>query len=713
MKIEIKSILSITAKLLLIFVIGILSATVLMFLSTIISASAIAENAHESLDLLSQEGVYHRLFTGASFSTQLDNFTDTLMIKESIAYNESLSVMENAMVLGYSRYWHGFLVFLRPALLFFNLSGIRILNLIIQTALVILVCVFMLKKCKRLVIPYLLSLIFINPIIISQSLQYSSVYYIFNIAMLIMLIKYEKLNINNRFCYMFLIIGMCTSFLDLLTYPIATLCMPLILLMFLRSGEKQTVKENILFILKICVCWALGYFGLWFAKWVIASIVANQNLIISAMNQASIRLDGLGGDTGNVSALSMRMAALFNMRILFTNRFNLMLSIFVVVALILVVVICRKKFKFNISKLLSYIIIALIPIVWFTILCNHSYVHQFFTHRALIGSIFACLTWFVSCFEDKKILNESEVKKQEFDLNKKKIAVLIPCYNEHLTIKKVIETYREALPTADIYVYDNNSKDNSDKLAKEAGAIVRYEKQQGKGYVVRSMFNDIDADCYFMVDADDTYMADNAQKMCDMVLSGEADMVIGDRLNSTYMTEEKRKSHTFGNKLVRFLINTLYKNKITDIMTGQRAFSKRFVKTFECKSNGFEIETEMTIFACDNKMVVKEVPVLYKDRPEGSFSKLNTYIDGIKVLKTIFKMYAKEHPMKFFGLLSLPFLAVGIGFMFPILVSLAWMKKVATALIVFASIGFGLFAIFNIIGLVAKLFKNRKILKTK
>ena len=291
---------------------------------------------------------------------------------------------------------------------------------------------------------------------------------------------------------------------------------------------------------------------------------------------------------------------------------------------------------------------------------------------------------------------------------KGKIAVLLPCYNECLTIEKVIERYKKALPDADIYVYDNNSTDGSAELAEKAGAIVRYEKQQGKGYVVRSMFNDIDADCYFMVDADDTYMEENAGKMCDMILSGEADMVIGDRLSSTYMAEEKRKSHTFGNKLVRFLINKLYKNDIKDIMTGQRAFSKKFVKSFECKSNGFEIETEMTIFACDNGMVVKEVPALYKDRPEGSFSKLNTFKDGFKVLKTIFKSFAKTHSMKFFGYLSIPFALLGIGFSVPVIVALAKSAAINAAFKWVAISGFGVAALLNISGSVIHKIVHKK-----
>lgn len=292
---------------------------------------------------------------------------------------------------------------------------------------------------------------------------------------------------------------------------------------------------------------------------------------------------------------------------------------------------------------------------------------------------------------------------------KKKIAVIIPCYNEHLTIEKVVSRYKKALPDADIYVYDNNSSDGSDELAKKAGAIVRYEKNQGKGYVVRSMFKDIDADCYFMVDADDTYMETNARQMCDLVLSGEADMVIGDRLNSTYMTEEKRKSHTFGNKLVRFLINKLYKNNIADIMTGQRAFSKKFVKSFECKSNGFEIETEMTIFACDNNMIVKEVPVEYKDRPKGSFSKLNTYKDGFKVLMTILKMYIKEHSVKFFGILSIPFLLLGLGFLTPVVIEIAKSKAVNSVFKWISISSFCVSAVLDIVGFsVNKITHKRK-----
>lgn len=234
----------------------------------------------------------------------------------------------------------------------------------------------------------------------------------------------------------------------------------------------------------------------------------------------------------------------------------------------------------------------------------------------------------------------------------KKIAVLIPCYNESKTVEKVIKDYKKVLPEADIYVYDNNSTDGTDKIAKEAGAIVKYEYRQGKGNVIRSMFRDIDADCYLMIDGDDTYPAENAREMCDLVLEGKADMVIGDRLSSTYFTENKRPFHNLGNKMVRFLINRLFKNNVKDIMTGYRAFGYEFVKSFPVLSKGFEIETEMTIHAVDKNFKLIEVPVTYRDRPEGSVSKLNTYSDGFKVLKTIATLFKEYKPFAFFGILS-------------------------------------------------------------
>ena len=250
----------------------------------------------------------------------------------------------------------------------------------------------------------------------------------------------------------------------------------------------------------------------------------------------------------------------------------------------------------------------------------------------------------------------------------KKIAILIPCYNESKTIEKVVKDYKEVLPEADIYVYDNNSSDDTDKIAKKAGAIVKYEYKQGKGNVIRSMFKDIDADCYLMIDGDDTYPKENAKEMCDLILDKKADMVIGDRLSSTYFQENKRPFHNFGNKLVRGLINTLFKSDVMDIMTGYRAFSYEFVKTFPVLSKGFEIETEMTIHALDKNFLLKEIPVEYRDRPEGSESKLSTYSDGLKVLKTIARLFKEYKPTIFFSLLGLIFLIISLIFGVPVFV---------------------------------------------
>ena len=248
-----------------------------------------------------------------------------------------------------------------------------------------------------------------------------------------------------------------------------------------------------------------------------------------------------------------------------------------------------------------------------------------------------------------------------------KVAVLIPCYNESPTIEKVVRDYRAVLPEADIYVYDNNSTDGTDEIAKNAGAIVCYEYRQGKGNVIRSMFRDIDADCYLMVDGDDTYPAENAPAMVELVLKKGVDMVIGDRLSSTYFTENKRPFHNTGNRLVRVLINRLFKSNVRDIMTGYRAFSRLFVKGFPVLSKGFEIETEMTIHALDKNFLLEEIPVTYRDRPAGSTSKLNTVEDGVKVLRMIARLYREYKPIGFFSILSVVCIVVAALFFFPIL----------------------------------------------
>ena len=249
-----------------------------------------------------------------------------------------------------------------------------------------------------------------------------------------------------------------------------------------------------------------------------------------------------------------------------------------------------------------------------------------------------------------------------------KIAVLIPCYNESKTVEKVVKDFKRELPEATIYVYDNNSKDGTDEIARKAGAVVRYERKQGKGNVIRTMFREIDAECYLMVDGDDTYPAENARELCDAVLNENVDMVIGDRLSSTYFTENKRPFHNFGNVLVRHLINRIYKSDIRDVMTGYRAFSYKFIKTFPVLSKGFEIETEMTIHSLDKNMNLKNVIVEYRDRPAGSSSKLKTYSDGFKVIKTILRFFKNYKPARFFNLLAFLLCIIGTIFFIPVLV---------------------------------------------
>ncbi len=246
------------------------------------------------------------------------------------------------------------------------------------------------------------------------------------------------------------------------------------------------------------------------------------------------------------------------------------------------------------------------------------------------------------------------------------IAVLIPCYNEAKTIRKVVTDFRKALPDAAIYVYDNNSTDGTARIAQEAGAIVRHEYMQGKGNVVRRMFREIDAKVYVMTDGDDTYPAEYAPQLVKPVLEHHADMVVGDRLSSTYFEENKRPFHNFGNSIVRSMIDHLFKTDIKDIMTGYRSFSYEMVKTFPVLSKGFEIETEMSIHAADKNLQVENVVIPYRDRPAGSVSKLNTFSDGRKVIGTIFRLLRTYKPMRFFGILGALFLVLGIAFVIPV-----------------------------------------------
>ena len=268
-----------------------------------------------------------------------------------------------------------------------------------------------------------------------------------------------------------------------------------------------------------------------------------------------------------------------------------------------------------------------------------------------------------------------------------KTVILIPCYNEAKTIGKVVADFKRIMPHAEIYVYDNNSTDGTDEIAREAGAIVRYEYKQGKGNVVRAMFREISADCYIMVDGDDTYPADSAVEIEKLVLSGQADMVIGDRLSSTYFEENNRPFHNIGNVTVRKFINTFFKSDLNDIMTGMRGFSFYYVKSFPISSREFEIETEMSVFALINNFKIKEIPINYKDRIEGSDSKLNTYKDGYKVISMIFALIRDERPFLFFSLITIFLLIIAGIYFFPILFryfSTGYVLKIPTLIMIAA-----------------------------
>lgn len=294
-------------------------------------------------------------------------------------------------------------------------------------------------------------------------------------------------------------------------------------------------------------------------------------------------------------------------------------------------------------------------------------------------------------------------------MNDKKIAVLIPCYNEELTVEKTVSDFKRVLPNADIYVYNNNSKDRTKELALKAGAIVKDEYRQGKGAVVRSMFRYIDADVYVMVDGDDTYPAEEVEGLITPVLEGKADMVIGDRLSSTYYTENKRPFHNFGNSLVKGLINFLFKSDLNDIMTGYRSFSKKFVKCMPVMSDGFQIETEMTIFALTNNMQVVNVPITYRDRPEGSESKLNTFSDGFKVLLTLFNLFKDNRPFLFFGSISIVIFISGLLIGIPVIdefIKTAYITKVPSAVLA-AALMLNAFLMFSV-GIILDAIKNEK-----
>ena len=290
-----------------------------------------------------------------------------------------------------------------------------------------------------------------------------------------------------------------------------------------------------------------------------------------------------------------------------------------------------------------------------------------------------------------------------------RIAILVPCYNEAQTIEKVVTDWKTVLPEAVVYVYDNNSTDDTAAIARAAGAVVRSEPQQGKGNVVRSMFQDIDAECYIMVDGDDTYPADAGPDMAKEILENGIDMVIGDRLSSTYFTENKRPFHGFGNSLVRFSINHMFHSDVRDVMTGLRAMSYRFAKSFPVVSQGFEIETEMTIHAIDKNMALKNQIIDYRDRPEGSESKLNTVSDGLKVLRTILRLYVDYKPFQFFGIIALILIALAVGFFIPVFsdyLHTGLVERFPTLIVCGFSAISGIISLFT--GLILSTLKNRE-----
>ena len=290
-----------------------------------------------------------------------------------------------------------------------------------------------------------------------------------------------------------------------------------------------------------------------------------------------------------------------------------------------------------------------------------------------------------------------------------RIAILVPCYNEAQTIEKVVTDWETVLPEAVVYVYDNNSSDDTAAIARAAGAVVRSEPQQGKGNVVRSMFQDIDAECYIMVDGDDTYPADAGPAMAAEVLDNKIDMVIGDRLSSTYFTENKRPFHGFGNSLVRFSINNMFHSDVRDVMTGLRAMSYRFAKSFPVVSQGFEIETEMTIHAIDKNMALRNQIIEYRDRPEGSESKLNTVSDGLKVLRTILRLYVDYKPFQFFGIIAFIQAALAVGFFIPVFrdyLHTGLVERFPTLIVCGFSAISGIISLFT--GLILSTLKNRE-----
>lgn len=411
----------------LIFIVSIVFAVLFMFLAYLLPTSKMQNSAKSSSEILLKEGNYNYLVEG-DFSSRLDNFTDSIMISEAIFDSDESAIykaMKNyhsgwgvegldAQVDGdvdeksYSRYWNGYLIFLKPLLLMFGIKGIRILNTVLQILLVIGVCCVMFKKAKSLIIPYLISLFLINPVAITQSMQFSSVFYIFNITMLLVLLFNEKLNQKNWFGYLFLIVGIVTSFFDFLTYPVATFLMPLVVVMWF--DESSTFKDKFITALKLGVFWAVGYFGFWIAKWCVGSIVTGENLITEAIKQAKFRT------TGDVSyapsKILVHLAFVLNFKP-FINLQNIVLLSVCLCLLLVLILKYRKQFSITKTKVLSFLLVAVLPILWYLVLSNHSYMHYWFTFRSYIGTIFAVITLMAYGFKNLKFKKEEKSNENE------------------------------------------------------------------------------------------------------------------------------------------------------------------------------------------------------------------------------------------------------------------------------------------------------------
>ncbi len=422
-------------KIALIFIVAIGLAVLSMFLVYLIPTESMFDNAKISSQILSTEGQYKKMFEWlpnifGNMSFQLDNFTDSIMISEAVfesgntAINDAMINLHNGWGIdglsayfegnietySYSRYWNGYLIFLKPLLLLFSIKGIRILNVVLQILLVIGVCFAFWKKEKRLIIPYILSLVFINPIVISQSMQFSTIFYLMNICLLVTLVFYKKFKEKNWLGYLFVVFGILTSFFDFLTYPLATLTMPLVVVMWF--DESGTFKEKFMQILKLSLFWAIGYFGFWISKWVVGSVITGDNLILEALNQAKYRT------VGEVSYAPSQFMVYFAFIANLIPLINIK-SIIVIVACAVVGIIvkfkCKAEFKINKHQVLSFVLIIALQVVWYLVLSNHSYMHFWFTFRAYAGSIFATFAIFAYGYKDfnikkkeKEISNEKE-----------------------------------------------------------------------------------------------------------------------------------------------------------------------------------------------------------------------------------------------------------------------------------------------------------------